>query len=346
MTTGADSMDSVSRHRTSLVPAAFVMRTRTARSAFTLVELPAVSRRKCGAFTLVELLVVIGIITILIAMLLPALTRARKQALRTAELSNMHQVGVAVAMYANDNHWYIPGGCGIGPPNNGEPYIWNSDFVRSLLFGYGYAFQPFSPPDPSNYWNYVPNSGPAYLQESMNLSVAPEINNFSTGPTSRVWGCTMNVDAPDWYRYALSWYWNPGSQNTCDSDGNEVYCTYQGNFGGNLPPADAYSLKITGEGFMDVWHRRPNPDKIVLISDNSVTGSVGVAANLPNVVPGYYNALSKATVTGIQSAPSWQLSAAVPVTGTCTLYLDGRADWRAPNQMNWAFIAGTTFVAR
>ncbi len=59
-------------------------------------------------FTLVELLVVIGIISILIAMLLPALNKARQAAKATACLSNLHQIGLAVRMYANDNNGWIP----------------------------------------------------------------------------------------------------------------------------------------------------------------------------------------------------------------------------------------------
>jgi prepilin-type processing-associated H-X9-DG protein len=70
------------------------------RTAFTLIELPAVSRNKCGAFTLVELLVVVGIIAVVIGMLLPALMRARKSANSTVCLSNLHQLILANELYA------------------------------------------------------------------------------------------------------------------------------------------------------------------------------------------------------------------------------------------------------
>lgn len=60
------------------------------------------------AFTLVELLVVIGIIALLIGMLLPALSVARKQASQVACLANIHSQLQAIHMYANDNKGSLP----------------------------------------------------------------------------------------------------------------------------------------------------------------------------------------------------------------------------------------------
>lgn len=60
------------------------------------------------AFTLIELLVVIAVITVLIAIIAPSLDRARESGLRTAALSNAHQIGIAGAAYQHDSKDALP----------------------------------------------------------------------------------------------------------------------------------------------------------------------------------------------------------------------------------------------
>jgi len=68
---------------------------------------PFVARER--AFTLVELLVVIGIIALLISILLPALNRAREQANATKCASNMRQLYMYLVMYTGENKNFLPG---------------------------------------------------------------------------------------------------------------------------------------------------------------------------------------------------------------------------------------------
>jgi prepilin-type N-terminal cleavage/methylation domain-containing protein/prepilin-type processing-associated H-X9-DG protein len=162
------------------------------------------SRRHQG-FTLVELLVVIGIIALLISILLPALQSARKQADRVKCLSAMKDMGNAFAMYSNENKGYWPvanhfwlDSTGGGMPT-GRDKRWH-DFIGKYLMG------------PTK---VVSNAGVEAVDTQMNFNGTcgfPQVTNYATwgeygtqwdpvwigtfrDRTNVIWGC------PSWRRW-------------------------------------------------------------------------------------------------------------------------------------------------
>ena len=100
-----------------------------------------INRERNQAFTLVELLVVIGIIAILVAILLPVLGKAREQAYRTQCQSNLRQIYNADIMYMNaQGGWHVPAWTGgsdmivYANPDGSSVNVWtaNRDFRKAL----------------------------------------------------------------------------------------------------------------------------------------------------------------------------------------------------------------------
>src|SRR5882757_8544113 len=131
-----------------------------------------------AAFTLVELLVVIGFIAILIGILLPSLNKARKSAQAVQCMSNMRQLGNGFQLYVNAYKGYLP-------------WTGNSDGNSTA--------NPIGPWDDSAYWaNAVPKLVGAHSYfELLQLGVLPGMaqNNLFVCPSAGPAG--TNVSAAD-----------------------------------------------------------------------------------------------------------------------------------------------------
>jgi prepilin-type N-terminal cleavage/methylation domain-containing protein/prepilin-type processing-associated H-X9-DG protein len=111
-----------------------------------------------SGFTLVELLVVIGIIALLVAILVPALNQAKEQALRAKCAASLHNVAASIAIYANDNKGKLP------QHKGGGYWLWDIPFAtrdalvksgnsRNTLYCAASAMQP-NDQNAKELWDY------------------------------------------------------------------------------------------------------------------------------------------------------------------------------------------------
>ena len=150
------------------------------------------SARRSVGFTLVELLVVIGIIALLISILLPSLNNARKAALNVKCQANLHNIGNALLVYSSSNRGKLPASTLKANPFSDDNWMWDLDISsRDMLVKAGATravfYCPAAPANLKDYdfvWTY-PKTAPngSWTNDSMNAWLRAKTD------TDRLNGC-------------------------------------------------------------------------------------------------------------------------------------------------------------
>ena len=162
-------------------------------------------KRACG-FSLIELMVVIGIIAILVALLLPALQRAKHQAKSVQCKSNLRQIGMALQIYSNDwKGWIFPPELGANmPPEERwpihvfKPPVWNPPVMRC----------PTDAEDMAEEHSYILNDHLAENEVKFGSTVPGRSPSDVIVMGEKAW------DYPDYYMNTTLGRWGTGDYDT------------------------------------------------------------------------------------------------------------------------------------
>jgi prepilin-type N-terminal cleavage/methylation domain-containing protein len=252
--------------------------------------------RRKSAFTLVELLVVIGIIALLIAFLMPSLTKARDHATRVACASNLRQTYMAVVMYANDYRGWIPfpcaGAAGVG---------------NNIVAGYGSDFRVWNP-DNTTFSYYLVNFRdglyPRYTT-STRIWLCPAWNYDNDATWQINYGWLLTGASTPWQR--MSYFWMPWAE--------VVY-----GMGSKFSPDPLYYSTMAGKPGVrmhdkfSVWSTSYKVDQLVIMSD-----AAGLDLQNGNYPITTHVARSGGLPTGPNGYPR--------LAGGNALYGDGKIEW-------------------
>lgn len=164
------------------------------------------SRRSSGAFTLIELMVVIGIIAILAALLLPVLASAKEKGRRTQCINNLKQLGMALQLYADDHGDQLPGPVWQGFYENYD----NQDTVRLTYYLTAYLGLPAPAPTaqdallarcPTAAQRWTPadsTTDPMALDRPLSYIASVAVTNINSDIVSRPFGYPVAFSLPQY----------------------------------------------------------------------------------------------------------------------------------------------------
>ncbi|MGD1085730.1 MAG: prepilin-type N-terminal cleavage/methylation domain-containing protein [Verrucomicrobiota bacterium] len=211
--------------------------------------LPATPPR---AFTLIELLVVIAIIAILAALLLPALAASKQEAMKEKCASNLKQIGLGMAMYADDSNGLMPESGGTILWNQTDPTTGKNSWMQQIVSYTKSTNIYHCPVELLSQFNYFNGARAAYIV----------LTNFGSLDTKQMSFPSAHVLSGDTG-------WAPEDQDDADKDDYSQNCV-----GGptNGTPSEIWQIHTGGQNilFGDThlkWYNGYNPGEMTFRYD-------------------------------------------------------------------------------